>query len=184
MPLQLLKLEPEHEIAVIEMGMSHAGEITALAKLAQPDCGVVTLVAPVHLEYFDSIAAIAKAKRELIEALPPSGIAILNADDPYVSQFGSDFSGKSVFFGVHKSADVTARDIEALRPLGSTFDVVFEGKTARATPALARRAQHLQRAWREWPWACSMACPSTKPLLLWPRSPRATSAARCWNSKA
>ena len=66
MPLQLLKLEPEHEIAVIEMGMSHAGEITALAKLAQPDCGVVTMVAPVHLEFFESIAAIARAKYELI----------------------------------------------------------------------------------------------------------------------
>ncbi len=133
LPLQLLKLEPEHDIAVIEMGMSHAGEITALAKLAKPDCGVVTLVAPVHLEYFDSIAAIAKAKRELIEALPPNGIAMLNADDPYVSQFARDFPGKSVFFGLQKPADVLARDIEALRPLGSSFDVVFEGKTARAT---------------------------------------------------
>src|ERR1700685_2728475 len=57
MPLQLLKIEPEHEIAVVEMGMSHAGEIVALAKLAQPDCGVVTMVAPVHLEFFESIAA-------------------------------------------------------------------------------------------------------------------------------
>ncbi len=68
--LQLLKLEPEHEIAVIEMGMSHAGEITELARLAQPNCGVVTMVAPVHLEFFDSIAAIARAKYELIESLP------------------------------------------------------------------------------------------------------------------
>src|SRR5580704_13815391 len=66
MPLQLLKLEPEHEIAVVEMGMSHAGEITALAKLAEPDCGVVTMVAPVHLEFFESIAGIAHAKYELI----------------------------------------------------------------------------------------------------------------------
>ena len=69
MPLQLLKLEPEHDIAVIEMGMSHAGEITALAKLAQPDCGVVTMVAPVHLEFFESVADIARAKYELIESL-------------------------------------------------------------------------------------------------------------------
>ncbi len=72
MPLQLLKLEPEHEIAVIEMGMSHAGEITALAKLAEPDCGVVTMVAPVHLEFFESIAGIARAKYELIQSLPPA----------------------------------------------------------------------------------------------------------------
>src|SRR5271166_2020139 len=81
LPLQLLKLEPEHEIAVIEMGMSHAGEITALAKLAQPNCGVVTMVAPVHLEFFDSIAGIARAKYELIESLPSGGTAVLNADD-------------------------------------------------------------------------------------------------------
>ena len=101
MPLQLLKLEPEHEIAVIEMGMSHAGEITALAKLAQPDCGVVTMVAPVHLEFFESIAGIARAKYELIESLPSGGIAVLNADDEYVSQFGRDFHGTVVMFGLH-----------------------------------------------------------------------------------
>ena len=101
MPLQLLKLEPEHEIAVVEMGMSHAGEITALARLAQPDCGVVTMVAPVHLEFFESIAAIARAKYELIESLPAGGIAVLNADDEYVSQFGRDFHGKVVTFGLH-----------------------------------------------------------------------------------
>jgi len=140
MPLQLLKLEPEHDIAVIEMGMSHAGEITALAKLAQPDCGVVTMVAPVHLEFFDSIAGIAKAKQELIASLPPSGIAVLNADDPYVSQFGHDFPGKFVYFGLQKPADVTARDIEALRPLGSAFEVVYND--AHAPAALPLLGEH------------------------------------------
>ena len=132
LPLQLLKLEPEHDIAVIEMGMSHAGEITALAKLAQPNCGVVTLVAPVHLEFFGSVADIARAKYELIQSLPAGGIAVLNADDPYVSQFGRDFHGKVVTFGIHKPADVSARNIEPLQPVGSAFDVVANGETARA----------------------------------------------------
>jgi len=133
MPLQLLKLEPEHDLAVIEMGMSHPGEITELARLAQPNCGVVTMVAPVHLEFFDSIAGIARAKYELIESLPSGGIAILNADDEYVSQFGRDFHGRVVTFGIHKAADVSARNIESRGPLGSAFDIVADGEQARAT---------------------------------------------------
>ncbi|MDR3746683.1 MAG: UDP-N-acetylmuramoyl-tripeptide--D-alanyl-D-alanine ligase [Acidobacteriota bacterium] len=133
LPLQLLKLEPEHDIAVIEMGMSHAGEIAALGRLAKPDCGVVTMVAPVHLEFFDSIAGIARAKYELIESLPAGGIAVLNADDEYVAQFGRHFPGKVVTFGIHKAADVSARNIEPRGPLGSAFDIVAQGQVARVT---------------------------------------------------
>jgi len=136
MPLQLLNLDPEHEIAVIEMGMSHAGEIKELCKLAQPTCGVVTLVAPVHLEFFDSIAGIARAKYELIEALPAGGIAVLNADDEHVSQFGRNFDGKVVTFGLNKAADVSARHVEWCGPLGSEFEIVTNGEQANATTPL------------------------------------------------
>jgi UDP-N-acetylmuramoyl-tripeptide--D-alanyl-D-alanine ligase len=132
MPLQLLKLEPEHEMAVIEMGMSHAGEITALAKLGEPDCGVVTMVAPVHLEFFESIAGIAHAKYELIQSLPPGGIAVLNADDEYVSQFGRDFHGRVVMFGLHSLADVSAQNVESLGPEGSAFDIVADANRTHA----------------------------------------------------
>ena len=100
LPLMLLKIEPEHDVAVIEMGMSHAGEIRASAKIAQPEIGVVTNVAPVHLEFFDSLAGIARAKYELVESLPASGTAVLNADDEYVSQFGRDFKGKVIRYGI------------------------------------------------------------------------------------
>ena len=110
LPLMLLKLEPEHDVAVIEMGMSHGGEIAALAKIAQPEIGVVTNVAPVHLEFFASVADIARAKYELIAALSASGTAILNADDEYVSQFGRDFHGKVVLYGMKPSADVRAEE--------------------------------------------------------------------------
>src|SRR3954447_26402082 len=140
LPLQLLKLEPEHDIAVIEMGMSHAGEIAALAEIAKPDWGVVTSVAPVHLEFFpDGIAGIARAKYELIAALPSGGIAFLNADDPYVSQFGRDFHGKVVQFGIERSADVGATAIENLGPYGSRFHLAAGGVTSSAEMPLLGR---------------------------------------------
>src|SRR5439155_7894955 len=113
LPLMLLKLEPEHDVAVIEMGMSHAGEIRELAKIAQPEIGVVTNVAPVHLEFFDSISGIARAKYELIESLPGSGTAILNQDDEYVSRFGRDFKGKAVTYGIRAGADVRAENVRS-----------------------------------------------------------------------
>jgi UDP-N-acetylmuramoyl-tripeptide--D-alanyl-D-alanine ligase len=132
LPLMLLKIEPEHDLAVIEMGMSHAGEIAALAKIAQPEIGVVTNVAPVHLEFFDSVASIARAKYELIEALPAGGTAILNGDDEYVSQFGRDFRGKVVLYGLRASADVRAENIQPQGSEGSTFDIVVGGCRERA----------------------------------------------------
>lgn len=127
LPLMLLKLEPEHDLAVIEMGMSHAGEIRALAKIAQPEIGVVTNVAPVHLEFFDSIAGIARAKYELIESLPSSGSVVLNADDEYVSQFGRDFKGKVITYGITSMADVRAENIRSRGTEGSEFDVIAAG---------------------------------------------------------
>ena len=123
LPLQLLKLEPEHEIAVIELGMSHAGEIAALAKLAHADIGVVTNVAPVHLEFFSSIADIARAKYELIQELHSGAIAVLNADDEYVSQFGRDFHGKVVHYGIHHQANVSAQKVQLLGAGGSRFEL-------------------------------------------------------------
>jgi UDP-N-acetylmuramoyl-tripeptide--D-alanyl-D-alanine ligase len=132
LPLMLLKLEPEHDVAVIEMGMSHAGEIRALAKIARPEIGVVTNVAPVHLEFFDSLAGIARAKYELIESLPATGTAVLNADDEYVSQFGRDFNGKVVTYGTGATADVRAENVQTCGAEGSEFEVVVLGGRAHA----------------------------------------------------
>ncbi len=139
LPLMLLKLEPEHDVAVIEMGMSHLGEIRALAQIAQPDMGVVTCVAPVHLEFFDSLAEIARAKYELVESLPAGGTAVLNADDEFVSQFGRDFRGKVVTFGISRPADVRAEKIESLGTTGSRFQLAAGGCHEIATVPLVGR---------------------------------------------
>ncbi len=124
LPLQLLKLEPEHEVGVVEMGMNHAGEIRALSAIAHHDMAVVTCVAPVHLEFFETVADIARAKYEIVETLHPGGAAVLNADDEYVSQFGRDFRGQVVTFGIRRAADVAAQNVKLRGVAGSTFDLV------------------------------------------------------------
>ncbi len=139
LPLSLLKLDPAHEVAVIELGMNHAGEIATLARIAAHDIGVVTNVAPVHLEFFESVAAIARAKYELIETLHAGGTAVLNSDDEYVSQFGRDFHGKVVTFGLGATADVRAESIVPRGTEGSTFDLVVGGVRERVSLPLVGR---------------------------------------------
>jgi UDP-N-acetylmuramoyl-tripeptide--D-alanyl-D-alanine ligase len=106
LPLQLLRLKPEHEVAVVEMGMNHMGEIAALARIATPDWGVVTNVGTAHIENFaEGHAGIARAKFELVAALPGNGVAFLNCDDDYAAQFGRDFQGRVIYFGHGPCAD-------------------------------------------------------------------------------
>lgn len=135
LPLQLLKLEPAHEAAVIEMGMSHAGEIAALARIAAPDWGVVTSVGTAHAQNFpDGVTGIARAKYELVAALPAHGVAFLNCDDPYVSQFGRDFRGKAVYYGRGPCANPRAQEVVAHGA---------EGQTAKVRAGLEEATLHL-----------------------------------------
>jgi UDP-N-acetylmuramoyl-tripeptide--D-alanyl-D-alanine ligase len=140
-PLQWLSLEPQHEVAVIEMGMNHAWEIAALAEIAEPDWAVVSNVAAVHLEFFpEGIAGIAKAKRELVEALPADGIAVLNADDAHVREFGAGMGERAVMYGLAATADVRAEDVVDAGVDGIRFSVVAKG--GRASVALRMLGRH------------------------------------------
>ena len=108
LPLTLLRLRPGHTAAVLEMGMSAPGEIRALSTLAEPDVATITRVAPVHLEFFPSVDAIADAKAEILEGLRPGGAAVLNGDDPRVRAIGERFRGRVVWFGRDRRFDVSA----------------------------------------------------------------------------
>jgi UDP-N-acetylmuramoyl-tripeptide--D-alanyl-D-alanine ligase len=121
LPLSILRLPDESRVAVLEMGMNHAGEIRELCKIAKPNVAVVTNVGYAHIEFFDSIEGIALAKRELVDSLPPDGIAILNADDSRVAAFQAP---RTITYGFSETAEVRGTDFD-----GSSFrcdGVVFE----------------------------------------------------------
>jgi UDP-N-acetylmuramoyl-tripeptide--D-alanyl-D-alanine ligase len=140
LPLQLLRLDEADEAAVVELGMSHAGELRRLAEIARPDVGVVTRVAPVHLEFFASVDEIALAKRELIEGLAGrESVAVLNADDPRVARFAQFAPGRVVTFGVAENADFHAENIQDRGLDGSEFDFLGREGSARLSLPLAGR---------------------------------------------
>jgi UDP-N-acetylmuramoyl-tripeptide--D-alanyl-D-alanine ligase len=119
LPLSVLRIPQEAEVAVLEYGMNHGGEIEALGKIARPDVAVVTNVGYAHIENFESIDGIAAAKRELVEALGPAGHAVLNKDDERVRRFGGP---NVITYGLSEGADVRATDVE-LTPDGVRFEV-------------------------------------------------------------
>jgi UDP-N-acetylmuramoyl-tripeptide--D-alanyl-D-alanine ligase len=141
LPLQLLRLEETDEAAVVELGMNHAGELKRLAEIARPDVGVVTRVAPVHLEFFASIEEIALAKRELIEGLTGrDSVSVLNADDPLVARFAKVAPGRVVTYGVAERADFSAEKIQDRGLNGTEFD--FLGPDGRARLSLPLAGRH------------------------------------------
>jgi UDP-N-acetylmuramoyl-tripeptide--D-alanyl-D-alanine ligase len=145
LPLTLLRLAPTDDMAVLEMGMYTPGDIAVLAELAQPRIGVVTAVRPTHLARAGSIDAIERGKRELVDALPVGGTAVLNADDERVARMADARTGqlRVVRYGFGGAADVSAINIESLGEDGMRFDLKLPGgDIAARIPALGRHSVH------------------------------------------
>ncbi|MDK2820675.1 MAG: UDP-N-acetylmuramoyl-tripeptide--D-alanyl-D-alanine ligase [Clostridia bacterium] len=125
LPLTLLNLTPEHQVAVVEMAMRGPGQIAALAEIAEPNVGVITNIGTSHLELLGSINNIASAKGELLTSLPPEGVAILNGDDQWCRRLANKCGCRVLYYGVKNPADVSAKDIKYLDWEGTEFKVVF-----------------------------------------------------------
>ena len=122
LPLSLLEVGADVEVAVLEMGGAYAfGELALLARIAKPRIGVVTNVYPVHLERMGTIEAIAETKAELVDALPPDGVAVLNGDDPRVRAMAERCGGRVLTYGLEAGNDVRASEVETEALEGTSF---------------------------------------------------------------
>ena len=127
LPLSLLQLRQKPDVAVMELGMNHPGEISTLVAIAEPELRVWTNVGDAHIGFFGSAEAIADAKAEILERAAPDHVLVCNADDRRVMARAKKFAGRVVTFGVSDAATVNARAIEHLG---------IEGMRARvSTPA-------------------------------------------------
>ena len=143
LPLTLMRLRPDHQAAVLEMGMYVGGEIADLAAMGRPEIGVVTAVQPVHLSRIGTIDAVERAKGELVEALPPDGVAILNADDERVRRMARRTSARVVTYGFAPDASVRAEEVVSAGHDGMRFELVVSGERRPVTiPTLGRLAVH------------------------------------------
>lgn len=144
LPLTLLRLGPEHQAAVLEMGMYVGGEIATLARIGRPSIGVVTAVQGVHLARIGTLDAVEAAKGELVEALPPAGTAVLNADDPRVRRMSARTAARILTYGFSPDADVRAEEVESAGMAGMRFRLHLPGNPPRraSIPTLGRLSVH------------------------------------------
>jgi UDP-N-acetylmuramoyl-tripeptide--D-alanyl-D-alanine ligase len=129
LPLSLLEIEPGTEVAVLEMGGAYAfGELALLATIAPPKIGLVTNIHPVHLERMGTIEAIAQTKSELVEAVPPDGVAVLNGDDHRVLAMAPLSRGRVLTYGLEAHNDVRADQVETHGLDGTSFRLCLDGE--------------------------------------------------------
>ncbi|MGE0084617.1 MAG: UDP-N-acetylmuramoyl-tripeptide--D-alanyl-D-alanine ligase [Desulfococcaceae bacterium] len=112
LPLTLLRLEPGHEWAVVELGMNHPGEIGRLTRICIPDVGVITNIGPAHLEGLGSVEAVAHAKGEMLSSMSSDTVAVLNADDPACMKLAARCTQEIITFGLSEEAQVRALDVK------------------------------------------------------------------------
>jgi UDP-N-acetylmuramoyl-tripeptide--D-alanyl-D-alanine ligase len=137
LPLSLLQLRSRPQIAVVELGMNHPGEISTLVGIAEPEVRVWTNVGDAHLGYFESAGAIAAAKAEILENAAPSHLLVVNADDPRIMEHARRFAGKVMTFGMDAAADVRATSVVHRGVEGMEAVVSAGGREARLrTPLL------------------------------------------------
>jgi UDP-N-acetylmuramoyl-tripeptide--D-alanyl-D-alanine ligase len=139
LPLTLLRLGPEHGAAVVELGTNQAGEIATLAAIAQPSVGVVTMIAAVHTEFLGSIEGVRDEKAALVRALSPSGVAVLNADDPRVASMAGETLARVVTFGRAAGATVRAVGDATETDDGLAFTLAVAGRQHAVRLAFAGR---------------------------------------------
>jgi len=140
LPLTLLRLGPEHGAAVVEIGTNQAGEIATLSAIAQPTIGVVTMVAAVHTEFLGSIDGVREEKAALVRALSPTGIAVLNADDPRVASMARDAKGRVVTFG--RAAGATVRIVGEPSDTDEGFAFTLEAGGRQQPVSVAFAGRH------------------------------------------
>ncbi len=134
-PLTLLRLDGQQQYAVIEMGANHPGEIAYTSRYAQVDVAILNNAGAAHIEGFGSLDGVARAKGEIIEALNPAGVAVLNSDDAYFDYWkGLAGIRKVLSFGLDNPADVTAKAINT-EIRNNAFVTTFELATAQGTVA-------------------------------------------------
>jgi UDP-N-acetylmuramoyl-tripeptide--D-alanyl-D-alanine ligase len=139
LPISLLQLRAGPDIAVMELGMNHAGEISTLVAIAEPDVRVWTNVGDAHLGFFESPDAIADAKAEILERAGLRHVLVANADDPRVMARMPRFAGRTLTFGTSEGATVRATEVEDLGIEGMRARVwTPSGVTMIHTPLLGR----------------------------------------------
>lgn len=128
LPLTVFRWEPEHGIAILEMGMNAPGEIRRLAGIARPDVGIITNVTAAHLERLHTVEAVAAAKGELFEAMDGRGIAVINAEDPWVLKVAKAHRGERITYGMQNDCDVRFLHLESEGLERSTIAVSVRGR--------------------------------------------------------